>query len=424
MRKRILALISASALVALAFGAVPRTAQATTSYDFFIAVGGNTDDSLAAYNTSCRNPYSHDLQDALDDLDEHVGDDSIYLCAGTYYGQFDGDPTSGQDLTIVGASAATTIIDGENDGDETLGFYDGNLTVKNLTFRNGYGEGYSGSAIIVDNGDFTCVNSTFIDNEADYSGGAVYVENGSAYLSKCTFKNNIAGDSGGALYVGDSVNDFGGVYINNGADGDGGAIEIEGSEDDQSTFTKSTFIGNTTCYVTCDGGPRVNGGAIHVNHHSDEALYVHSSKFTNNSTEDWGGAIAANAQIYIDKSSFIGNEAFDGGAIWAGPDAYLDLTSNIFKANRAGEYGGALYVRAYLDLGVGNTFSKNTAVSRSSSYRSDGAFIEDCDSFDTEDFSTPNFAHGTLTSSYGYWLNDVFRNGAQTFYYTDNCSID
>ena len=42
---------------------------------------------------------------------------------------------------------------------------------------------------------------------------------------------------------------------------------------------------------------------------------------------------------------------------------------------------------------------------------------------DEDDYSTPNFAHGALSNSYGYWLNDVFRNGTQTFYYTDNCTF-
>jgi len=429
MRKRILALISASALVALAFGAAPRAAQAATVYDFYIAPGGNTDDSLAAYNTSCRNPYSHDLDDALEAIGVTAGDsdntDTIYLCAGTYYGQFDSPDEGLGDLVLVGASPSTTIIDGDLGGDETLGYYDGNLTVKNLTFRNGRNTGYPGSAVIVENGDFTCINSTFIDNEnTDSDGGAVAVYDGSATLSKCTFKNNIASGNGGALWVSDSVNDLGGVYINNSADGDGGAVFINGDSAFKSTFTKSTFTGNTACASSPDcsttlDDPETNGGAINVS--SGEDLYVYSSKFTNNNTEDYGGAIHASNGIWIDKSTFVGNEASSGGAIYAGVDATLDLTKSIFKANRAGDLGGALYVHSYLDLGGGNSFSKNIAVGRPNGYRTDGAYINECDEFDSEDFSTPNFVHDAITNAYGYWLNDLFRNGAQTFYYTDNC---
>ena len=91
--------------------------------------------------------------------------------------------------------------------------------------------------------------------------------------------------------------------------------------------------------------------------------------------------------------------------------------------NRASNLGGALYVVSNLELGAGNTFSRNTAVERPSGYKNDGAYIEYCDSFDEDDYSTPNFAHGALSNSYGYWLNDVFRNGTQTFYYTENCTF-
>ena len=428
MRKRILALISASAIVALAFGAVPRAAQAATVYDFYIAPGGNTDASLAAYNTSCRNPYSHDLQDALNEIGVNPGDpdntDTIYLCAGTYYGQFDSPDDGRGDLVLVGASPATTILDGEREGDELFGYYDGNLTVKNLTFRNGYSDYADGGAINLEyGGDFTCINSTFLDNEASNDGGAVYVGSGSATLNKCTFKNNLA-DYGGAIWVDDDIQDVGGVYINNSAYYHAGAVDATGSG--TSTFFRSTFIGNAACYAGdgyCSGDG--DGGAI--NTHSCAELSIISSKFVNNSAETKGGAVSVGGDcgLYasIERSTFTGNEASSGGAVYADYGLNLGLTGNIFKGNRASNLGGALYVVSNLELGAGNTFSRNTAVERPSGYKNDGAYIEYCDSFDEDDYSTPNFAHGALSNSYGYWLNDVFRNGTQTFYYTDNCSF-
>ena len=110
MLKRILAGLSASAVIVLTVGAAPAAALSRNmpaSTDYVISLTGVADSSLSASQQNCMRPYSHDLQDALDAYDNG---DIIYLCPGVYVGPF--SATHGDGLTLVGANPRTTIIDG------------------------------------------------------------------------------------------------------------------------------------------------------------------------------------------------------------------------------------------------------------------------------------------------------------------------
>jgi len=362
MRKRILALISATAIVALAFGATPRTAAATT-YDFYINNNAPGDNALLAANTSCKFPYSEELQDALDD---YTDDDTIYLCAGTYGGPFYAE---NGDVTIVGAGAKKSIIDGHDDGDPAISvgnscetFCADDLTIDSLTITNGSANecdltcGYGGG-VFADN--FTCSNSVLSDNYAGLDGGAVYAQT-NVTINKCTFTGNRADEgSGGAVYVYDTIIDNGGVYRDNAAGSDGGAVEIYGPDDGDSYFTKSTFDSNYTCYNECKG-VRSNGGAIHIDHDSDHDLTITSSKFIDNWTDDWGGAVFAADRLYITSSSFINNYSdSDGGAVYS--QGNMSLVKDSFKYNGTWCEGGALYTRDRLTM-ESTTFLKNYSI--------------------------------------------------------------
>ena len=317
MRKRILALISASAIVALAFGAVPRAAQAATVYDFYIAPGGNTDDTLAAYNTSCRNPYSHDLQDALNEIGVNPGDpdntDTIYLCAGTYYGQFDSPDDGRGDLVLVGASPATTILDGQGSLQViriTSGTV-GSLTVKNLTIQNA--DAFEGSAICQGADiDLTVDRVSFLNNSADDYGAAI----------GCT--------SGNSLRV---LNSY---FEGNDAGSHGGAIDVH--QDEGTVIRNSVFENNHSG----------NGGALGAN---GSDLDVQRCKFVDNVANNDGGAIwFTSSTISVFRNTFTGNSADQGGAIALRPG----LRSQVRRIESANSFRGnvASHTR---DRNVGST---------------------------------------------------------------------
>jgi len=363
MRKRLLALISASAIVALMFGGTPRAATAANFYDYYISQRGDG----YGFNKSCAHPFSNDLQDAFDDASGSGSDVSIFLCAGTYIGQY---VTESQSVTIVGQSAKSTVIDGNDDGDRALsalfncpgpGTCVGDLTIRNLTIRNGY-SGSDAGAVYAD--DFACYNSVLSGNYADDQGGAVYAE-GTVTTNKCTYSGNYAESDGGALWANVSVTDTNGKFLDNYSEDDGGAVYVDDDfSDDASTFVGSTFTGNDAssglCHGAC-GESSPNGGALF----SYGVVNLNKTTFTNNAAGNHGGAVFTYDTINVANSKFIGNFAeYMGGAIastwWnscSGANTYI--TSSTFRSNTA-RVGGALSV--FYTRTTYSTFSGNAGL--------------------------------------------------------------
>jgi len=470
MRKRILAVLSASALIALVAGATPQTTAAATSpkltYDYVISLTGNADMSRAAANQSCNKPYSNDLQDALDDYDNG---DTIYLCPGVYTGQF--GQLRDTNLILIGANPATTIIDGRQGiptGYPALSITtDGLLSIKNLTIRNSASD-FDGGGVYTDE-DLECSNSTFKNNSVDaYSNGGAIYAGGDVSLKGCTFTNNSAGDSGGAIYAdGDTyclnstftgnsadtnddgtglggaiygdqdiesrkctyksnfaaqggalyayynIADFDGVYTSNSAASNGGAIYSYDDGGDTDYLTRSKFTSNFTLY-NADGGSDGSGGAVF-----SEATFlkITGAKFFKNYSASQGGAIASMGVMNVYKSTFTQNESYiDGGAIATIYPSLGDVhiwSGNIFTKNRSGQLGGAIYSDDGLYIeSANNVFSGNFATDRASygaaEYRNDGGFAR-C----TIEELLPDAVAG-------YWFEDVFIEGSQSFFESDS----
>ena len=103
------------------------------------------------------------------------------------------------------------------------------------------------------------------------------------------------------------------------------------------------------------------GAAIYVN--TPNATIQHCS-FTDNSTNQLGGAIYADGGLTVTDSLFSGNEAANGAAIFAGewsPGAVV-ITGSYFTENIASTSGGAIYVMAPLFV-TGGFFTDNIASS-------------------------------------------------------------
>ncbi len=162
------------------------------------------------------------------------GNNTILVPAGTYeitiVGSGEnmartGDLDLNDHVTIIGAGAATTIIDGgmlDRVFDTTAGM---DIEISDVTIQNGGGSLIEGGAILnqgnlrllrsvvrqndswygalynVVGGDLQIEASTIYSNTADLSGGGLYVENGTATIVNSTFSGNTAGTSGGGIYV-------------------------------------------------------------------------------------------------------------------------------------------------------------------------------------------------------------------------------
>ena len=71
-----------------------------------------------------------------------------------------------------------------------------NITLKNITLKNGFAEKYGGA--IENTGKLTIINSKFNDNISNGSGGAIYNED-TLIITKCMFDRNITRNEAGAI---------------------------------------------------------------------------------------------------------------------------------------------------------------------------------------------------------------------------------
>ncbi|MDO8617188.1 MAG: choice-of-anchor Q domain-containing protein [Dehalococcoidia bacterium] len=305
------ALISALALFAFLFEGDLPPAHAGS---FTVTKAADTADGACAADCS--------LREAIIAANASPGADTITLPARVYTlaipgagedAAATGDLDIAGDLTISGAGAATTIIDGAG-LDRVIHIVAGAVAISGLTIRNGSADGDGGgilhggifpvpipqagdltltSVVVTGNaGDdgggissafashgsvLTITNSAVNDNQAGNSGGIVSSTN--MVVTNSTIINNVAGSAGGifvggytALVLTDST-----VKDNRATTGAGGGIMNSGS----ATITGSTISGNTAT---------TNGGGIWASPFSG-ALILTNSTVSGNSARGEGGGI-------------------------------------------------------------------------------------------------------------------------------------
>ena len=339
---------------------------------------------------------------------------------------------AGADLTVDGVTFANNSS--VNNVAGAINNRDGQVTIKNSTFTGNNSGTTAGGAIYNASGNLsilgaiTITGSTFEGNKAG-NGGAVWNgSNGKVEIADSTFKGNtaLAGiGQGGAITNADEMTITGGSFANNTANYSGGAIyndaNAAGSQTSL-TIDGTTFTGNS---VTADfkttnndniaGGAIFNdtgakldvknatftdntsslkGGAIF---NRDGEVAITNSTFKNNSVPTSAGGAVLNESgdtskigtITITGSTFEGNKAGNGGAVWNGFDGTVNITGSTFKGNtavagigqggaitnademtitgstfegnQAGKLGGAIFNSGTLTVNGTNTFTNNTA---------------------------------------------------------------
>ena len=146
----------------------------------------------------------------------HLGEPGltiIQLPAGTYTltrapsgtnGEDNGDlnlaapAAAGQTLSLIGAGAASTIIDA-NHLDRVLAIETGRTArISGVTIRNGTRAGNSLGGGIFNRGSLTITDSVIEGNRADEGGGID--SSGILTMARCTVRSNVA-QAGGGMYV-------------------------------------------------------------------------------------------------------------------------------------------------------------------------------------------------------------------------------
>ncbi|MCM8745862.1 hypothetical protein NET03_04905 [Thermomicrobium sp. CFH 73360] len=266
-------------------------------------------------------------------------------------------------LRLVGAGAASTILDGSANVDG-LTLFDvdgGQLTLENLTLQRFTGAS-TGPIQVQNNGTLTVQSAVLQGNSAPVTnGGAIWASNATVTISNSTFSSNQADEYGGAIYANDATVTISNSTFTQNSAGEGGAIATYFGDADVN-ISNSTFTQNTA---------NAEGGAIAaLGHYGSATFTISNSTFTQN-TANVGGAISSDAYIgsatvTISNSTFSLNQALNqwywgGGAIYAGEDATVTISDSTFTQNTAPEYGGAIFAYAANLTVSGSTFSQNQA---------------------------------------------------------------
>ena len=305
-------------LLVMTVGSMPRGARAA---DDTCSVGGG-----AGYAS---------IQAAVND----AGCATITVAAGTYQENI----TIARAVTISGAGAGSTIVDGGykarlmmTDPCAKRNFactvftisQSVAVTLSGMTIRHGYDQAGRGGGIDIPptaSATVTVQNSIVTNNTAvyPYCGGGIrlWATGGNLTISNSTFSGNIAGDCGGAIAAsGAAVTVLNSTFSGNDSQL-GGAIHTSGP----TTITNSTFTGNK--YAT--------GGALNV---SGATATVSNSTFVNNTAgAHQGGAIHVEhgGILKVSSSTFSGNSAAQGGAIMKHA-GQVTLKSTILANNAGG----------------------------------------------------------------------------------------
>ncbi len=256
---------------------------------------------------------------------------TVRIANGTYTGTGNVNLTINKNMTIIGESRDSTIIDGQNTNQIFIISNGYNVTLTNLTLRYGLASNSNGGAIQNNGSSLTINNCALTNNMASRTadttavyGGAIY-NTGTLTITNSIFTGNTA--------VSGSLNDA-----------FGGAIYSTGSM----TITGSTFTNNSV--NSSSGTANDDGGAIYTNGN----LNIDKSSFTSNIAGQDGGAIYSNSNLIITSTSFTSNTAAmtnegAGGAICIGDrnilGMILTITNSSFTSNR-GLHGGALWTNA------------------------------------------------------------------------------
>ena len=231
-----------SLLLALSLASAP-TARAITTWYVDGAHGSDSNNCMSS-QTACKT-IGHAISRA-------ASEDSIRVASATYKENL----TISQSLTITGAAASTTIIDGG--GVKTVVSVSSasiRVVLANLTIRNGFGGGGGGG--IFNRGTLTVTNSTVSGNSArgmPGRGGGIF-NGGTLTVTNSTVTGNIVVGAFGLGYGG-GIENQGTAAVNNStvtgntAAKGGGIANLQGSV----TINNSTVSGNSVHFAGDGGG--------------------------------------------------------------------------------------------------------------------------------------------------------------------------
>jgi hypothetical protein len=272
------------------FLALSPTALASTKW-YVDGVHGNDNNDCKSPQTACKT-IGHSISLA-------ASGDSIMVADATYKEHL----TIGFSLTIIGAGASTTILDGKHRAFAVVyvPHVNAQVTLSKLTIQNGghYPSGHGNG--IYNLGTLTIDNSTIRGNQAGVGGG-IYNDAGTVTINDSTIRGNLAKNVGAIENRGGGT-----VTINNSTiSGNSATASHGGIANQQGTMTinSSTITGNSRNAV-------VNAGKMTINN---------STLSTNSGLQGLGGNLIAGGTTIL-QNTILSNSPSDG-------NCYGNITSN------------------------------------------------------------------------------------------------
>jgi len=285
-------------------------------------------------------------------------DDTITLAASTTYSASDIGATftfssvESNSLTLTGAGAGSTILDGGNAFRVMiLSATSASVTVSGITFQNGSNGAGSGSglAVIGDEANIqNCVISHNVVSSVD--GAGIYV---SALTGNLTFSNNTVSDNQ-ALGVGGNA---------------GGAILVMSSPTNTTTATVegNTFSGNTS--AAADYGALLLSTPGNV-------VFNNNTISSNTAASDYGAGavVSTTGSLTLSGNTVLNNTATANGtgglAVVASGSGSITFNSNTVQSNTSALISGGVTLTSGTGevSASGNTISGNSTTGAGSDY--------------------------------------------------------
>jgi CSLREA domain-containing protein len=370
--------VLAALAAVLLFSASPFARAAT----FVVTKTADTNDGTCDADCS--------LREAVIAANANPGADDITLPAGTYTltiaganedAAATGDLDITDSVTINGAGAVTTIIDG-GAIDRVFHVLAGTSAINDVTIRNGLAPGVSAGGGVLVVATLGLTNVTLIDNHTAGGAGGGILNNGTTTITNCTVSvNGSGGGVGGGGINNQNVMTISGATITGNTTGGGGSgAGVNNSAD--MTLSNSTITSNnaggggnggglfnsstvsvdaTTITGNAAGPSGGNGGGVY---NSGTATITGGTIATNSTAGGGNGGGAFNSDtLTLTMTPVTGNTASgNGGGIYENGllTALTDLTVSGNSAGAASD-GGGLWAQGLEITLVGVTISGNTA---------------------------------------------------------------
>jgi parallel beta-helix repeat protein len=296
--------------------------------------------------------YVHSDEDIQEAIDATVAGETVYVEAGTYYGNFtmkDGvNVSGGWDATFENQTDYATILDAQNSGrvlTQSAAF--NTLTIwSNLTIQNGNVTGTGGGVSLCKNGQLN--HCKVMNNACTTQGGGVYCDdtNAGVIIDDCIISGNTAYQGGGMRIRGTVQNS---VIENNTVTDAGGGIHL------QAAIALNCEVRNNQ--AKAGAGIRAYGGTV-------QNCIVENNATTTSNTGGvmlQSGAAMYNSIIRNNTS----NENTGGVRLTYDNSKSCTIANCLIVGNSAAQRVGGMALEGGVHYAFGNTIVNNSQTSSS-----------------------------------------------------------